>query len=290
MSVSVSTEAKTFSLTPLSQLMAAEVTGVDMSAPVENDLAAALNKAFLDHLVLCIRDQRLSPAGYVNAAGIFGRPQEQLVKHFLYPSEPLISLVSSLDNRDQAGDGKPIVRGPHWHTDDSFFEAPAKATVLYALEIPESRGDTWFANMYAAFEALDEETKARIAELRAVHKYVSRRAGAKVAKLSEDDQKKTPDVSHPLVRTHPETGGRSLYLNPNRIDHIEGMSLEDGDALLDALYAHAFEERFHYRHRWREGDLLIWDNRCTMHRASSDLEPGDRRLLHRILLKGTRPA
>lgn len=290
MSVSVRIEDKTFNLTPLSEVMAAEVNGVDLSAPAKEHLGAALNNAFLDHLVLCVRGQRLTPAEYVNAAKIFGEPQEQLVKHFLHQSEPLISLVSSVDNRDQAGDGKPIVRGPHWHTDDSFFEVPAKATVLYALDIPNGRGDTWFANMYAAYDALDQEIKARIEGLRAVHKYLSRRAGAKVAKLSGEDQKKTPDVRHPLARTHPETGRKSLYLNPNRIDHIEGMSLEQGDALLDALYAHAFDGRFHYRHRWREGDLLIWDNRCTMHRASSDLEPGDRRLLHRILLKGTRPA
>ncbi len=181
------------------------------------------------------------------------------------------------------------MRGPYWHTDDSFFETPAKATVLYAIQIPNGRGDTWFANMYAAYEALDGETKTRITTLRAIHKYVSRRAGAKVAKLASEDEKKTPDASHPLVRTHPETGRRSLYLNPNRINHIEGLSLDESDALLDALYKHAFEKRFHYRHRWREGDLLIWDNRCTMHRASTDLEPGDRRLLHRILLKGTRP-
>ena len=273
----------------MSEVMAAEVDGVDLSAPVESELAAALNKAFLSHLVLCIRGQRLTPSQYVDAARTFGEPQRQLVKHFLHRSEPLISLVSSFGNRDAVGDGQPIVRGPYWHTDDSFFELPAKATVLYAVEIPRVRGDTWFANMHAAYEALDEETKARIAGLRAVHKYVSRRAGARVAKLSEHDREMTPDVSHPLVRTHPETGRMSLYLNPNRIDHVKGLSLSESDALLDSLYAHAFEERFHYRHRWRIGDLLVWDNRCTMHRACTDLKPGDRRLLHRILLTGTRP-
>ncbi len=281
--------ARTLNLMPSSEVMAAEVDGVDLSAPVESELAAALNDAFLDHLVLCIRGQRLTPSQYLDAARIFGEPQQQLVKHFLHRSEPLISLVSSVDNRDKAGDGRPIVRGPYWHTDDSFFEIPAKATVLYAVEIPRGRGDTWFANMHAAYEALDQELKARIANMRAVHKYVSRRAGARVAKLSEEDREKTPEVSHPLVRTHPETGRMSLYLNPNRIDRVEGLSLTQSDALLDSLYAHAFEERFHYRHRWHEGDLLIWDNRCTMHRASTDLKPGDRRLLHRILLRGTRP-
>ncbi|MDX1488670.1 MAG: TauD/TfdA family dioxygenase [Acidiferrobacterales bacterium] len=287
MTATAATEA--IRVSPLSAVMAAEVTGVDLSGPISEELAAALNGAFLDHQVLCLRRQRLTPAEYVRATRIFGEPQAQIVKHFLHPGEPLISLVSSVDNRDKAGDGKPIVRGPYWHTDDSFLEVPAKATVLYAIEIPQDRGDTWFANMYAAYESLNDRIKARLNGLRAVHKYVSRRAGAKVAKLSAEDEKKTPDISHPLVRTHPETRRRSLYLNPNRIDHVEGLSLEESDALLDELYAHAFDERFHYRHRWRRGDLLLWDNRCTMHRASTDLEPGDRRLLHRILLKGTRP-
>ncbi|MDX1529488.1 MAG: TauD/TfdA family dioxygenase [Gammaproteobacteria bacterium] len=287
MKATTATEA--IRVSPLSDVMAAELTGVDLREPISEGAAVALNAEFLKHQVLCIRGQYLTPGQYVEAARIFGEPQAQIVKHFLHPSEPLISLVSSIDNRDTAGDGKPIVRGPYWHTDDSFLEVPAKATVLYALEIPQDRGDTWFANMYAAYEALDDEMKVRLNGLRAVHKYVSRRAGAKVAKLSAADEKKTPDVSHPLVRTHPETGRRSLYLNPNRIDHVEGLSLEESDALLDELYAHAFDERFHYRHRWRRGDLLLWDNRCTMHRASTDLEPGDRRLLHRILLKGTRP-
>ena len=282
-------EIETIRISPLSKVMAAEVTALDLSQPVSESVAAALKAAFLDHQVLCLRDQKLTPAQYVAATRLFGEPQEQIVKHFLHQNEPLISLVSSVDNRDKAGDGKPIVRGPYWHTDDSFLGVPAKATVLYAIEIPQDRGDTWFANMYAAFESLHPEMKARLDGLRAVHKYVSRRAGARVAKLSAEDEKTTPDVSHPLVRTHPETGRRSLYLNPNRIDHIEGLSLEESDALLDELYAHAFEGRFHYRHRWRQGDLLIWDNRCTMHRASTDLKTGDRRLLHRVLLEGTRP-
>ncbi len=287
--MSATKQANRLKVSPLSQIMAAEVRGVDLDKPVSRALGEMLNAAFLDHQVLCVRDQRLTPAQYVKAARIFGKPQAQIVKHFLHENEPLISLVSSVDNRDKVGDGKPIVRGPYWHTDDSFFEMPAKATMLFAIQIPDGRGDTWFANMYAAYDALDDATKKRIEDLTAVHKYVSRRAGAKVAKLSGDDEKKTPDVSHPLVRTHPQTGRKSLYLNPNRIDHIEDMPLEESDALLDALYAHAFEERFHYRHRWQQGDLLIWDNRCTMHRASTDLKPGDRRLLHRILLKGTRP-
>lgn len=281
--------ANVIDVRPLSPVMAAEVTGIDLTSQLHPTITAQLNRAFLDHAVLCIRGQSLTPEEYVSAASLFGEPQDQLVPQFRHETVPLISLVSSVDNKDSAGDNKPIVRGPYWHTDDSFFKVPAKATVLYAIEIPADRGDTWFANTHAAYDALDDETKTRIANLKAVHQYVSRRAGAKVAKLSNNDEQKTPPVSHPLVRTHPETGRKSLYINPNRIDHIEGMLQEEGDALLDRLYAHAFEERFHYRHRWKKGDMLIWDNRCTMHRASSDLEPGMRRLLHRILLKGTRP-
>lgn len=274
---------------PLSDVMAAEAVGVDLKASPDDSTLSRIREAFLEHLVLCIRGQALTPQEYLDVSRNFGEAQMQLVDQFRHETVPEVSLVSSVANKDTRGDGKPIVRGPYWHTDDSYFAVPAKATMLHAIEIPDRGGNTRFANMYAAYDALGANTKARIDGLRAVHKYHSRRGRAKVAARSAQEEAESPDVIHPLVRTHPETGRKSLYINPNRIDHLLGLSLDESDALLDELYEHAFERRFHYHHQWRVGDLVIWDNRCTMHAATADLPAKQLRLLHRILLRGTVP-
>jgi taurine dioxygenase len=187
------------------------------------------------------------------------------------------------------GDGKKLVNGASWHTDDSFMREPCSLTMLYGVTVPSRGGDTQFVNMHAAYEALSPETKARIDRLQVIHKYQSSRQTNKVSQRPDAEMKAMPEATHPLVRTHPETGRKALYLNANRMEQIVGMERAESDALLDQLIAHAIEPRFQYRHVWRPGDIVIWDNRATMHKANADYPEGERRLMHRVIVAGDAP-
>jgi taurine dioxygenase len=271
------------SITTLGGHMAAAVEGIDLNQAPDAALTGALRRAILDNLVLCIRDQALDPVGYLVAMGLFGTPliRRQASQH---PEIAEINVISSED-KDVLGDGKRLVNGAHWHTDDSFMAVPCSLTMLYGVEVPSVGGDTQFTNMYAAYDDLSAALQHRIANLRVLHKWDSSRKGTRVATLSGAK----PDATHPLVRTHPETGRKSLYLNPNRMEQIVGLDRADSDALLDELIAHAIQPRYQYRHTWRQGDIVIWDNRCTMHKANADYPAGARRFMHRIVIEGTVP-
>lgn len=277
----------TMDVRPSGSALGAEALGVDLREAGAGTVER-LKAAFLDSLVLCIRDQSLEPVTFVGAAALFGTPTLQVTRARRLPEAPEVGILSSED-RDVHGDGRRIVAGAHWHTDDSYKAVPCSVTMLYAVTVPSRGGDTQFTNMYAAWEALPPEMRERIEGLKVVHMYDSPRKGNTVFKRTAEEEAETPDVVHPLVRTHPETGRKALYLNPNRMSHVEGMDRADSDHLLDELIAHAIQERFQYRHRWRRGDLLLWDNRCTMHKANADYPEGEPRLMHRILLEGTVP-
>ena len=270
---------------PLSDVMAAEATGVDL-AKLDRATARELSRALVEHLALCIRDQDLTPAQYGTASHIFGAPKLQVLRSNRLDDVPEVSVISTTN---EIGGEQPHVRATHWHTDDSYLAVPAKATMLYPRELPSTGGDTQFINCHAVLEAMPAALRRRIEGLRAVHVYRSRRAGAKVAERTDDERRETPDVVHPLVRTHPESGRQALYINPNRIERIAGMDEAESDTLLDELYAFAFQERFQYHHEWRLGDVVIWDNRCTMHRAMADFDIQEPRAMHRVLLEGTVP-
>ena len=200
---------------------------------------------------------------------------------------PEISLVERKEGISTAT-GKAATFGGHWHTDNSYMAVPCAATLLYGEVVPPEGGDTSFTNMHAAHDALPDETKDRIAGLRAVHVFQSRRNVSPVPERSEEEKARTPPVTHPLVRTHPQSGRKALYLNPNRIDRIADMPLDEGDDLLDMLIAHATQPAFVHVHAWQPGDIVVWDNRCTMHKASPH-EGGHPRRLLRILIEGTAP-
>jgi taurine dioxygenase len=201
---------------------------------------------------------------------------------------PEITILSSED-RDAMSDGKRLVVGAHWHSDDSYKAVPCSLTMLYGVEIPATGGDTQFTNMYRAYDDLSPDMKRRIANLRVVHKYDSPRKGTAIATLRADEAAQLPDVAHPLVRRHPETHRQALYMNPNRMSHIVGMERAESDRLLDELTRHAIAPQYQYRHNWRRGDIVIWDNRCTMHKANADYPVGAKRLMHRIIVEGTVP-
>ena len=192
------------------------VTGLDLGECLAPAAAEALRRAYVASPVLCIRGGGATPDSFQRLARVFGMPQIQLLGAYRDRAFPAISYIER-GQRDTLGDGKRVTFGAHWHTDDSYMAVPCSSTLLYGDVVPTAGGDTSFVNMHAAYEALPEALKTRIAGLRAVHAYQSRRNVSPVPKRTEEEEARTPPVSHPLVRTYPETGRKALYLNPNRI-------------------------------------------------------------------------
>jgi len=278
----------TLALEKLGEALGAAATGIDLSRPLGGATTDTLHRALLDNLVLCIRDQSLTPGAYLAAMQAFGKPLPQVRIASRHPEIPEIMILSSED-RDVMGDGKRLVVGAHWHSDDSYKAVPCSLTMLYGVEVPETGGDTQFTNMYRAYDDLSPEMKRRIGDLKVVHSYDSPRKGTAIATLRADEAAQLPDVVHPLVRRHPETHRQALYMNPNRMSHVVGMERAESNRLLDELVRHAIQPQYQYRHKWRRGDIVIWDNRCTMHKANADYPAGAKRLMHRIIVEGTVP-
>ena len=267
--------------------MAAAVYGLDLNRLPDAATQAALVDLLHESLVLCIRGQALAPPAFRDAMAKFGTPM--LRRQLERTAECAEVNIISSEDRDTLGDGRKIVNGANWHTDDSFMRAPCSLTMLYGVVVPSTGGDTQFANMYAAYEDLPRETRERIDPLKVVHKYHSSRKLTHVSTRPAEEMAAMPEATHPLVRTHPETGRKSLYLNPNRMEYVVGLERGESDKLLDELIAHATQMKYQYRHVWRQGDIVIWDNRCTMHKANADYPAGERRLMHRVIVAGTEP-
>jgi taurine dioxygenase len=278
----------TLALQKLGDALGIAAEGIDLNHSIDGATADALHRALLENLVLCIPRQSLTPTAYLAAMSAFGRPLSQVRAGSRHPQVPEIMILSSED-RDEMGDGKRLVVGAHWHSDDSYKAVPCSLTMLYGVQVPETGGDTQFTNMYRAYDDLSAEMKRRIADLKVVHKYDSPRKGTAIVTLRADEAAQLPDVVHPLVRRHPETRRQALYMNPNRMSHVVGLERTESDRLLDDLTRHAVEPRYQYRHKWWRGDIVIWDNRCTMHKANADYPAGAKRLMQRIIVEGTVP-
>ena len=262
------------------------VTGFDLESTMP-EAEEALRSAFRESPMLCIRGCKATPGSFLRLARIFGTPQRELMGVLRDTEYPEISLIERRQGISTAT-GTAATFGGQWHTDDSYMAVPCAATMLYGEVVPPRGGDTSFTNMHLAYEALAQEIKARIARLKAVHMYQARRNRSLVPARTPEEEARTPPVTHPLVRTHPETGRKALYINPNRIDRIADLPLVEGDALLDELIAHATQPAFVHVHAWQPDDIVVWDNRSTMHRASPHEGDHPRRLL-RILIEGTVP-
>jgi taurine dioxygenase len=275
---------------PLSDALGAEVTGLDLSQPLDTETKEKINEAFFKHHLLCCRSEPLEPAEFARVAGYFGKPQLQLLRKRRHGETPEVSILdSTYKSAEDKPDDMRMVRLSGWHTDDSYFAVPAKATMFQSIKIPDSGGETRFCNMRQAYLDLPEETRQRIDGLRAVHSYDTKRAPARAISLTDVEKSETPDVDHPLVRTHEDTGDKTIYFNSNRTDRIVGMDRAESDALLDMIYEHVTQPKYQYHHKWRVGDLLLWDNRCLMHSVNMDFPVGQTRLHQRILLEGSRP-
>jgi taurine dioxygenase len=269
---------------PVAGALGAEVSGADLSR-LDDDTIAALRRAWLEHLVLFFRDQTLSPGEFLAFARRFGEPIE-------YP------FVKGLDECPQI---IPVLKLAHetinfggiWHSDTAYLEAPPMASMLIAREVPPAGGDTLFANMYLAYETLSPRMRRLLDGLVGINTS----AAADVSRTREDrmkdsaraDAKKEYVAAHPVVRVHPETGRRALYVNVAHTVGFEGMTREESAPILEFLFRHQVRPELTCRFRWRPGSIAFWDNRCAQHNAINDYQ-GHRRLMHRITLAGDKPA
>jgi len=276
-----------FTVAPLTEHTAAEVCGLDFRKPIDPEIRNTLNRAFVNHHVLVIRDQRFAPDEFKSAAQLFGELQPHDKKEHHVSGHPDVSYVSN----DEFVNGRRIIPGETFHTDHSNHPAPPKATTLFPVSLPSHGGDTQYVNMHDAYDDLPEATKRRIAGLKAVHVYLSKYSPRELGQLTEESRRELPPPGiHPLVRTHPENGRKALFLNPVRMESIVGMEDQAALTLIDYLMRHATQKKYEYRHKWRHGDWVLWDNRSVMHQANPDYDMNERRYLYRLMLKGEVPA
>jgi taurine dioxygenase len=274
---------------PLSDVLGAEISDLDLSKPLDKGTIEELQKLFGKHQVLVFRDQKLDPHEQIEACRQFG----EIEPHPLKDNTQEFTEMTVVSN--VFVDGKPIgFIGPPfelWHSDLCYLEKPAKMTFLYAHTVPEKNGDTWFADMRKAYEDLPADVKSKVEGRRAVfslnHNLVERcRSKGWEMYLAEEDIK--PDVLHPVVRTHPQTKQKSLFINWAHTDRIEGYSDEESQKLLDYLFEHSRKEKYLYRHAYRQGDVIVWDNASTLHTNHPEHPVGDRIML-RVVIKGGAP-
>jgi taurine dioxygenase len=280
---------------PLPGALGAEITGALLTRPVAEETVAAVRRALLEHLVVMIRDQALAPGDHIALSARFGELESHDNKQFLKDGHPEI-LVLSNARVDGRAIGVPDA-GDAWHSDLSFKRETALFTVLQSVELPSRGGDTEFADLHAAYDALPEATRRRIDGLRAVHSInklrnprveISRKR-ENAAEFYAKQSAERPDTLHPIVRTHPETGRKLLFVSPRFTIAIDGIDDAEGQALLDELFAHQLRDEFRYRHRWQKGDLVMWDNRAVNHRACGGYDDDDIRLMHRTTVLGDAP-
>ena len=266
----------------------------DLAQDIDEATFREIEHAFHDNIVVFFRRQNLSNERHIEFSRRFGEPEIHIVKKYLLPDSPEILLISNI--RDDRGEHIGLAdAGFTWHSDTSYRRRPSRCSLLYAKEVPQRGGrplgDTVFANTVAAYEALPESMKKLLARLKAVHRYSARRrvADSPRPKLTRQQVEETPDIAHPIVRTHPYTGRKSLYVTAGECIGIEGMPDDEALDLVAELDSHCVRPEFLYRHKWQVGDLLVWDNTSSMHLAICDYALPERRLMHRTTVIGTVP-
>jgi taurine dioxygenase len=278
------------SIRRLTPNLGAEVGGVDLSGRMDDELFGALYQAFLRYQVLLFPPQDLPPQRQVEFARRFGEVQVHVMNQYHADGYPELYRLSNLD-----ASGKPSGHHPDkgtlaWHTDGSWQRVTGQATIIYGEVMPQSGGETHFCDMYGAYERLDASWKARIAGLRAVHNLdFSRTRRHGEDPLTEAQRLAKPPVDHPVVRTHPPTGRKCLYLG-DHAEYIQGMPYDEGRALIEELNRLAVHADLTYEHRWKAGELLVWDNRCVMHRATAYDAATQGRVIRRCTVLGEVPA
>jgi taurine dioxygenase len=286
----VSTTTSTPVVTPTGAALGADIGGVDLTHDLDGIAFDAIAAAWIEHGVLRFRGQHLTDEQLIAFSRRFGRLDAARLDDYspFVAQLPEIMVISNV-----VVDGKPLGKlgayEAEWHTDISYVEEPPKGSVLYALELPPAGGNTGFASMFRAYDTLPPALAAAIEGRRCVHDAAHNSAGVLRAGFEEtDDPRKTPGPLHPLVRTHPDSGRKALFLGRRKNAYIEGLPIEESERILDALWAHATQPAFTWHQEWRIGDLIMWDNRSVMHRRDA-FDPNSRRIMHRTQIKGDRP-
>jgi taurine dioxygenase len=282
---------RTIEVQPISGSIGAEIHGVDLSRDLSQETFAEIHQAFLDHLVIFFRDQNLTIDQHIAFARRFGPPTvDPFVKSAEDRPELLVVVREKTEKR---------VFGEGWHSDNTFLERPPLGSVLYAKEVPPYGGDTVFANQYLAYEDLSSGLRAMLDQLRAIHTPASYNKSISAGRFGADRTMKlrhdavmeaalAGEIEHPVVRTHPETGRKALYVNGGYTSRFKGWTEEESQPLLKYLYEQATKPEYSCRFRWATNSLALWDNRCAMHKAVNDYL-GQRRVMHRVAAEGDRP-
>lgn len=275
------------SVKQIGETFVGEVAGIDLTELLDPGTVEQLKQIWWEHSILVLRDQDITQEQHIAFSRNFGELQGHSVKAWLSPTHPEILVLS---NRGRGG-VKPLDNGgAYWHSDITYEMVPPLGSILHGLTVPAEGGDTLYADMYAAYETLDDETKQIIEGYRAIHnykdRYIKMAKGSKRPEPSKEQLAQWQDVEHAVVLTHPETGRKALFVNEGFTVSIKGLPADESDALLQRLYAHSVEPRFVYAHKWRPHDIVMWDNRCTMHCATSyDVEKYER-TMHRTTIGG----
>lgn len=274
-------------LNKISDLIGAEITGIDLRDPADAAMHRQINAALVENVALVIRDQDFTPEQYLAAVALFGEPMDQHFTQYALPSCPLVHEVS---NRHQDKSGKRVKHGAGWHTDHTNHLRPPKYTCLFAVALPSQGGDTAVVNMRAAYAALPGEIQQKLQGMKTVNVFQGSAAADYSGQSADAQAERKPEpVLQPLVRIHPDNGKKALYFHPVKTENIVGMTAVDSQALLNDLLERSIKNEFIYRHKWRKGDMLIWDNRAAMHKAHFDYNPDEFRLLYRVLVRGELP-
>jgi taurine dioxygenase len=295
-------ERQKIEVRPTGAALGADIEGVDLARDQSPGTVDAIRQAWADHLVLRFRGQRIDDDQLMRFSACFGEldwapiiaasrakvPGEDRYVEGAEEGRRYISVISNIIENGRAI-GALGAYESIWHTDMSYNPEPPSASALYALEVPPSGGDTGFANMYLAYETLPDELRRRVAGRLCRHDATYNSAGELRRGFKEvTDPRAAPGADHPIIRTHPITGRKALFLGRRRNAYIQGLELKESERLLDTLWAHATKREFAWYQQWRAGDLVLWDNRCVLHRRD-EFDPNNRRLMHRSQIRGDRP-
>ena len=273
----------TISVTPLGESFGVEIGNVDLTASLDEATFLEIKGVLIERQVAVISEVPADVEVLVGFGRRFGRFRPHILTQYRHPEADEIAVIS---NDPESGFGRTTKRpaGSFWHADLTYEDKPCDISFLYSVQVPEEGGDTRFADMAGAYDALPSALKDRIEGLTAIHRYGGRNPSDSIVKLSDEQRATHPEVEHPVVKAIPETGRKSLYVSPGWTVRIVGYSEEDSDDLLEELYRHALRRRFQYRHKWRDRQIVFFDNRSTMHSATPDYPADAKRTLYRMFV------